>query len=51
MKNLLDGRNKEMKDSYELYESFFVIILLESIEEKYHVNYTWGICIPRTGNN
>lgn len=33
MKNLLDGRNKEMKDSYELYESFFVIILLESIEE------------------
>lgn len=33
MKNLLDGRNNEMKDSYDLYESFFVMILLEKIEK------------------
>lgn len=33
MKNFLDGRNKEMKDSYDLYGSFFVIMLIESIEE------------------
>lgn len=44
MKNLPDGRNNEMKDSYEVYESFFVIILLESIEENI-MSITLGVSV------